>query len=113
MRVTLTGATGRIGGALVAALRDRGDDVTVLSRNPDAARAALGGVEAVAWRPEDEPPPAGAPPGRARAGGGAHGARRRRAHGRRGRRPALERRREAPDPPVARARHAQSGGRAP
>src|SRR3954454_13132173 len=63
MRVTLTGATGRIGGALVAALRDRGDDVTVLSRNPDAARAALG-VEAVAWRPEDEPAPAEALVGR-------------------------------------------------
>src|SRR4051794_24537532 len=63
MRVTLTGATGRIGGALVAALRDRGDDVTVLSRNPDAARAALG-VEAVAWRPESEPAPADALAGR-------------------------------------------------
>jgi len=63
MRVTLTGATGRIGGALVAALRDRGDEVTVLSRNPDAARAALG-VEAVAWRPEDEPAPAEALVGR-------------------------------------------------
>ena len=63
MRVTITGATGRVGGRIVAALRARGDDVTVLSRNPDRARAALG-VEAVAWRPEVEPAPAAALAGR-------------------------------------------------
>ena len=57
MRVTVTGATGRIGAGLVAALKERGDEVTVLSRSPDRARAALG-VETVAWRPEDEPAPA-------------------------------------------------------
>ena len=63
MRVTMTGATGRVGGRIAAALKDRGDEVTVLSRNPDRARAALG-VDAVAWRPEDEPAPAEALAGR-------------------------------------------------
>jgi uncharacterized protein (TIGR01777 family) len=62
MRVTLTGATGRIGTKLVRALRERGDEVTVLSRDPDRARDALG-VEAVAWDPE-----AGAAPPEALAG---------------------------------------------
>ena len=63
MRVTMTGATGRVGGAIVAALQARGDEVTVLSRSPERARAALG-VEAAAWRPEDEPAPAEALAGR-------------------------------------------------
>jgi uncharacterized protein len=63
MRVAITGATGRIGARLVAALERRGDDVTVLSRNPDAARASLG-VEAHAWRPDSEPAPAAALAGR-------------------------------------------------
>ena len=62
MRVTVTGATGRIGTRLVGELRRRGDEVTVLSRNPAKAREALG-VEAVAWQPEAEP----APPRRSRA----------------------------------------------
>jgi uncharacterized protein (TIGR01777 family) len=35
MRVTLTGATGRLGSLLVNALEERGDEVTILSRNPD------------------------------------------------------------------------------
>src|SRR3954452_3399001 len=48
MRVTVTGATGVIGRRLVAALVARGDDVTVLSRDPARAREALG-VEAVTW----------------------------------------------------------------
>jgi uncharacterized protein (TIGR01777 family) len=59
MRVTVTGATGRIGRRLVAALRRRGDDVTVLSRDADRARAALD-VEAHAWAPESQPAPAAA-----------------------------------------------------
>lgn len=63
MRVTLTGATGRIGTRLVTALRARGDDVTVLSRNPGGARSALG-VEAHAWQPESDPAPAAALAGR-------------------------------------------------
>jgi len=41
MRVTVTGATGLIGPRLVAALRARGDEVTVLSRDPDRARERL------------------------------------------------------------------------
>lgn len=50
MRVAITGATGRIGSQLVARLRARGDDVTVLSRDPSAARERLGGgVAAVGW----------------------------------------------------------------
>ncbi|MDQ4048391.1 MAG: TIGR01777 family oxidoreductase [Actinomycetota bacterium] len=58
MRVTITGATGTIGRGLVEALLDRGDSVTVLSRDPDRARSALGDVRALAWRePKSEPPP--------------------------------------------------------
>jgi len=63
MRITVTGATGLIGRQLVAALRERGDEVTVLSRRPEHARDALG-VEALAWRPEQEPAPAEALAGR-------------------------------------------------
>jgi uncharacterized protein (TIGR01777 family) len=63
MRVTITGATGRIGGALVRALRERGDDVTILSRDPARAHSKLG-VEAVAWQPGSETAPAAALSGR-------------------------------------------------
>jgi hypothetical protein len=63
MNVTLTGATGLIGTRLVRALRDRGDAVTVLSRSPDRARAALG-VDAVAWDPTAGPAPGEALAGR-------------------------------------------------
>jgi uncharacterized protein (TIGR01777 family) len=63
MRVTVTGATGRLGNRIVTALRRRGDDVTVLSRNPEKARAALG-LEAHAWQPEAEPAPIAALAGR-------------------------------------------------
>jgi dihydroflavonol-4-reductase len=38
MQVFLTGATGFIGGAVVRALRDRGDDVRALVRDPERAR---------------------------------------------------------------------------
>jgi uncharacterized protein len=64
MNVTLTGATGLIGTAIVNALLERGDAVTVLSRDPDRARGALGAVEAHAWRPLQEPAPAAALSGR-------------------------------------------------
>jgi hypothetical protein len=57
MRVTVTGATGLIGSSLVAALRERGAQVTVLSRDPDRARERLGDVEAVGWDPLAEPAP--------------------------------------------------------
>jgi uncharacterized protein len=63
MRVTLTGATGLIGRRLVAALRERGDEVTVLSRSPARARERLG-VDAVAWDPLAGPAPAEALAGR-------------------------------------------------
>lgn len=65
MRVTVTGATGLIGAALVRALTDRGDEVTVLTRDPAAARERLGhAVEAVAWDPLAGPAPAAALAGR-------------------------------------------------
>jgi uncharacterized protein (TIGR01777 family) len=63
MRVTITGGTGLIGRRLVRALRERGDDVTVLSRSPDRAGRALG-VEAVGWEPLDGPAPPEALAGR-------------------------------------------------
>ena len=84
------------------ALQARGDAVTVLSRDPDRARAAArrrrGARLAAA---------AGA-----RAGRGAERARRGRAPGRRERGPALDRRGAARDPRVARDRHAQPRRRA-
>jgi uncharacterized protein len=63
MRVTVSGATGLIGSRLVAALKERGDEVTVLSRNPERAREALG-VEAAAWDPTARPAPVEALSGR-------------------------------------------------
>ena len=52
MRVTVTGATGLIGSGLIARLKARGDEVTVLSRNPERARESLGaGWEVVRWDP--------------------------------------------------------------
>jgi uncharacterized protein (TIGR01777 family) len=63
MNVTLTGATGLIGTKLVRTLRDRGDDVTVLSRSPQKARDALG-VDAMAWDPMAGPAPTAALTGR-------------------------------------------------
>jgi uncharacterized protein (TIGR01777 family) len=64
VRVTVTGATGLIGPRLVAALVDRGAEVTVLSRDPARASAKLGGVEAVRWDLMSEPAPATALAGR-------------------------------------------------
>jgi uncharacterized protein (TIGR01777 family) len=60
MKVTVTGATGTLGRQVVAELRQRGDEVTVLSRDPDRAREALGEeVRALAWaNPKGEAPPA-------------------------------------------------------
>ncbi|MEA2248340.1 MAG: uncharacterized protein QOH46_2869 [Solirubrobacteraceae bacterium] len=63
MRVTLTGASGLIGSKLVRALTARGDDVTVLSRDPGRAGQALG-VRTEGWQPLDEPAPAAALAGR-------------------------------------------------
>lgn len=63
-RVTITGATGTIGRALVRALRTRGDEITALSRDAERAASSLG-VEALAWRdPKGERPPLDALRGR-------------------------------------------------
>jgi uncharacterized protein (TIGR01777 family) len=64
MRVTVTGATGMIGGALVRELAARGDDVTALSRDAERASATLG-VPAETWAdPKAEQPPPDALRGR-------------------------------------------------
>lgn len=55
MRVTVTGASGRIGAHLVQRLRERGDEVTILSRNPERG---------VRWDPAAERAPADALRGR-------------------------------------------------
>ncbi len=57
MRVTVTGASGLIGSALVAELREHGSEVTVLSRDPSRTRESLSGVETVRWDPLSEPAP--------------------------------------------------------
>lgn len=59
MRVVVTGATGLIGRAVLAALIDRGDDVVALSRDQQRAREVLDDrVDVQVWsRPADEPPP--------------------------------------------------------
>ena len=65
MKVTVTGATGTLGPVLVAGLLERGDEVTVLSRNPDSARRKLPGTTALEWAdPKAAPPPADALRGR-------------------------------------------------
>jgi hypothetical protein len=56
MKILLTGATGLIGKALVAELRTRGHELTVLSRDPQKAQAQLA-VPAVAWNATQEPAP--------------------------------------------------------
>ena len=53
-RITITGGTGRIGSLLVAALRERGDEVTILSRSRGDVR----------WDPMAGPAPAEALAGR-------------------------------------------------
>jgi uncharacterized protein len=59
MRVTVTGATGLIGARLVEELVRRGDEVTVLSRDPERAGERLGAeVVAVKWAPLRGPAPA-------------------------------------------------------
>jgi uncharacterized protein len=69
LRVTITGATGLIGRALIAALQDRGAQVTVLSRDPAHASArlraaGLAPVETVPWDLMNEPAPIQAVAGR-------------------------------------------------
>lgn len=59
MKVTVTGATGTLGRALVTALLERGDAVTALTRDAARGHAALGpGMEVLEWpAPKAEPPP--------------------------------------------------------
>jgi len=65
MRVTVTGATGLIGSGLIARLKARGDEVTVLSRDPDRAKQTLGpGWDVVRWDPDAGPAPREALDGR-------------------------------------------------
>jgi uncharacterized protein len=79
MRVTVTGATGLIGPQVVAALRARGDEVTVLTRDPVRARNRLeqrapsspasdgrrvGDLQTVHWDLLGEPAPSDALDGR-------------------------------------------------
>lgn len=63
MRVTITGATGLIGSRLVAELRGRGDEITVLSRDAARARESLS-VQAHDWDLYSESAPAAALSGR-------------------------------------------------
>ena len=63
MKIAITGATGLIGTRLVQALKARDDEVTVLSRSPQSATAALG-VEAIGWDSLSGPAPADALSGR-------------------------------------------------
>ncbi len=59
MRIVVTGATGFIGAHLSRTLRERGDEVIALSRDPDSvARRAPGVSRAYAWDPMSEPAPA-------------------------------------------------------
>jgi uncharacterized protein (TIGR01777 family) len=69
LRVTVSGATGLIGRALVAALQAQGAELTVLSRDPAGASATLAAaglepVEIVPWDPLKDPAPAQALAGR-------------------------------------------------
>jgi uncharacterized protein (TIGR01777 family) len=64
-RVTVTGATGLLGSRLVRALRDRGDEVTVLSRDTGRVRKTFGGdVQAHRWDADSAPAPVEALAGR-------------------------------------------------
>jgi uncharacterized protein (TIGR01777 family) len=55
VRVAVAGGTGTIGSRVVSALLERGDEVTLLARDPQAARRRFG-TEAVAWNAADGPP---------------------------------------------------------
>jgi len=64
-RIVVTGATGRIGRHVVAALQQRGDEVSVLTRDAKRASKLLGGgVQAFAWDPKAGGAPAEALAGR-------------------------------------------------
>src|SRR4029078_34524 len=56
MKVLVTGGTGFIGRHLVRRLLARGDDVTVLSREPSKATKQLPATRVLAWDPLSGPP---------------------------------------------------------
>jgi uncharacterized protein len=57
LKIIVAGATGFIGRAVVAALRDRSDQVVALSRNVPKAQQALGpNVEILEWNPPQSGP---------------------------------------------------------
>lgn len=65
MRVTVTGATGLIGSAVVHALQTRGDEVTILTRDEERAAREFPGTVVFGWlRPSREPAPSEAFAGR-------------------------------------------------
>lgn len=71
MRITISGATGLIGTAVIERLRRRDAEITVLSRDPEKAQRRLGvepgldgGLTAVRWDPMREPAPVQALSGR-------------------------------------------------
>src|SRR3989442_6350643 len=64
MKVPVTGATGLTGSRVVARLLERGDEVTILTRDPDRARARPHRVGTTAWSPTQAPAPADALAGR-------------------------------------------------
>jgi uncharacterized protein (TIGR01777 family) len=57
VRVTVTGASGLIGSALVAELSEQGAEVTVLSRGAGLQSTEKPGVKAMRWDPLGEPAP--------------------------------------------------------
>jgi len=63
-RVTVTGASGLIGRALVAELRARDVNVTVLSRKDPSRNPTMAALETIRWDPLSEPAPAAALAGR-------------------------------------------------
>jgi uncharacterized protein (TIGR01777 family) len=60
VRVTVTGASGLIGAALVAELRAHDVNVTILSRGAGDQSTLAPGVETIRWDPLGEPAPAAA-----------------------------------------------------
>lgn len=56
MKVVITGATGFVGSRLVERLQAQGDQVLILTRNPDAAKRIFPNLEIVAYNPMQSGP---------------------------------------------------------